>query len=122
MRQQRIQSPFADRDYIEELIFNTIIEHQEEIVRLRKSLYGLESAGRLYNKFIVAWALRCGFIQLRTHECIYVCTETQFLSFRSLSTLWEITLFVDVKDSYSDNSSDAACMWFYQKCDSTFKS
>jgi hypothetical protein len=97
-------------------------EGEELVLRLRKSLYGLVSAGRLFNKFIVAWALRCGFIQLRTDECIFVYTETRVLSDGSLSTLWVITLFVYVDDALSDNSSDAACLWFDKKWDSTFKS
>ena len=49
-------------------------------------------------------------------------TETKVLSDGSLSTLWVITLFVYVDDALSDNSSDAACLWFDQKWDSTFRS
>ena len=47
-------------------------EGDELILRLRKSLYGLVAAGRLFNKYVVAWALRIGFVQLRTVECIFI--------------------------------------------------
>jgi hypothetical protein len=50
---------------------------EELVLRLQKSLYGLVSAGRLFNKYIVAWALKCGFTQLRTDECLFIYVQTR---------------------------------------------
>jgi hypothetical protein len=97
-------------------------EGEELVLRLRKSLYGLVSAGRLFNKFVVAWALKCGFVQLRTDECIFVYTETQLMSDGTTKTLWVIVLFVYVDDCLTDNSSDLAIAWFDKQWHATFKS
>jgi len=69
-------------------------EGEELALRLRKSLYGLVSAGRLFNKFVVAWALRCGFRQLHTDECMFTFSKTEINSDESTTVLSTITCFV----------------------------
>ena len=97
-------------------------EGEELVLRLRKSLYGLVSAGRLFNKFVVAWALRCGFRQLRTDECMFVFSKIEIHSDGSSTVLWTITLYVYVDDALTSNSSELACSWFDEMWASTFKS
>ena len=95
---------------------------EELVLRLRKSLYGLVSAGRLFNKFVVAWALRCGFTQLRTDECIFVFVMFEIDSTGTRKELWRIILYVYVDDCLTSNSSQLACVWFDEKWKATFES
>jgi hypothetical protein len=95
---------------------------EELVLRLRKSLYGLVSAGRFFNKYVVAWALKCGFTHLRTDECLFMYVMVETRPDGNIVELWRITLFVYVDDVLNSNSSMQACEWFDKCWDETFES
>ena len=99
----------------------TCEEGDELILRLRKSLYGLVAAGRLFNKYVVAWALRIGFMQLRTDECIFIFDKEVKLS-DGTTQRFTIILFIYVDDCMMDPSSKEAAKWFDTQWKLTFKS
>ena len=86
---------------------------EELILKLRKSLYGLVAAGRIFNRFVVAWALKNGFEQLRTDEC--------FFRLR-MKNNDEITIYIYVDDVLVDSTSQGASDAYDSIWSSTFKS
>lgn len=79
-----VDTAFLNGELEEELYMrlpNGISEHSGKIVRLRRSIYGLKQASRVWNKLLDAELEKLGFRRIHADYCIYVLQRGKSICF-----------------------------------------